>query len=89
MKAHTVALRPTINAHNNLEGWYYYYYSYSLTRKLRLRESNLLPSHGWGLSPGLSASGDITTERHSWEMSTDGWDTAVLAGAFSPILPIC
>lgn len=45
MEAHMVALRPTMNVHNNLVGWYCYNYSYLQTRKLRLRESNLLPSH--------------------------------------------
>ena len=42
---HMVALRPTINVLNNPVGWYYYNYSYLQTRKLRLREANLLPSH--------------------------------------------
>ena len=41
---HMVALRPTINVLNNPVGWYYYNYSYLQTRKLRLREANLLPS---------------------------------------------
>lgn len=63
MEAHVVALRPTMNVHNNLVGWYCYNYSYLQTRKLRLRESNLLPSHSQkvtelGFEPGLSASGD-------------------------------